>query len=116
MRFFQRMRRSSLPAIDKYALAPWIPIDDYRNRAASIWRRRIGMAVRFQAGRQRQRGRVDLLVKLESPLTDSTALALRYNALLQIRLGLQKFDVLVIDPSTPLQPTHLQALAQGVRL
>ncbi|MFA7241870.1 MAG: nucleotidyltransferase domain-containing protein [Sulfuricellaceae bacterium] len=61
-------------------------------------------------------GDVDLLVKLETPLANSAALALRYNALLQMRLGEQKFDVLVIDPATPLQPIHQQALAQGVRL
>lgn len=61
-------------------------------------------------------GDVDLLVKLEAPQADSAALASRYNALLQIQLGLQKFDVLVIDPGTQLQPIHRQALAQGVRL
>ena len=61
-------------------------------------------------------GDVDLLVKLESPLADSAVLAARYNALLQMRLGLQKFDVLVIDPCTLLQPIHRQALSKGVRL
>lgn len=61
-------------------------------------------------------GDVDLLIKLETPVPDKTALALRYNALLQMQLGLQKFDILVIDPSSRLEPVHQQALSQGVRL
>jgi len=61
-------------------------------------------------------GDVDLLVKLESLTADKALLAARYNALLQMKLGLQKFDVLVIDPSTPLKQIHQQALAKGVRL
>lgn len=61
-------------------------------------------------------GDVDLLVKLESPAPDKAVLAVRYNALLQMQLGLQKFDVLVIDPSSRLEPIHQQALSKGVRL
>ena len=61
-------------------------------------------------------GDVDLLIKLESPTADKAVLAARYSALLQMKLGLQKFDVLVIDPSTPLKQIHQQALSRGVRL
>lgn len=61
-------------------------------------------------------GDVDLLIKLESPTADKALLAARYNTLLQMKLGMQKFDVLVIDPSTPLQQIHQQALAKGARL
>jgi predicted nucleotidyltransferase len=61
-------------------------------------------------------GDVDLLIKLESPTADKAVLAARYNALLQMKLGLQKFDILVIDPSTSLKHIHQQALSQGVRL
>jgi len=61
-------------------------------------------------------GDVDLLINLESPTSDKAALASRYNALLQMKLGLQKFDVLVIDPSTTLKQIHQQALTKGVRL
>ena len=61
-------------------------------------------------------GDVDLLIKLESPTADKEVLAARYNARLQMKLGLQKFDVLVIDPSTTLKPIHQQALSKGVRL
>jgi len=61
-------------------------------------------------------GDVDLLIKLESPTADKAVLAARYNALLQMKLGLQKFDVLVIDPSTPIQQIHQHALSKGVQL
>lgn len=50
------------------------------------------------------------------PTADKAVLAARYNALLQMKLGLQKFDILVIDPSTPLKQIHQQALSDGVRL
>lgn len=61
-------------------------------------------------------GDIDLLIKLEEPSMDATAMAMRYNAALQIRLGLQKIDVLVVDPSTELKPIHQYALATAVRL
>ena len=61
-------------------------------------------------------GDIDLLIKLASPTDDKAMLAARYNALLQMKLGLQKFDILVIDPSTDLKPIHQQALTQGVPL
>lgn len=61
-------------------------------------------------------GDIDLLVRLASPTEDKAILATRYNALLQMKLGLQKFDILIIDPSTELKPIHRQALAQGTPL
>jgi len=61
-------------------------------------------------------GDVDLLIKLEYPTADKTVLGARFNALLQMKLGLQKFDILVIDPSTALKQIHQQALSKGVRL
>ena len=61
-------------------------------------------------------GNVDLLIKLESPAADKIALGARYNALLQMKLGLQKFDIFVTDPSTALKQIHQQALSKGVRL
>jgi len=61
-------------------------------------------------------GDVDLLIKLESPTADKAVLAARYNALLQMKLGMQKFDVLIIDPSTTLKQIHQQALSTGVQL
>jgi Nucleotidyltransferase domain. len=61
-------------------------------------------------------GDIDVLIKLETPTPDKVLLAVRYNALLQMKLGLQKIDVLVIDPSTELKPIHQYALADAVRL
>jgi len=61
-------------------------------------------------------GDVDLLIKLETPTANKAVLGARFNALLQIKLGLQKFDVIVIDPSTVLKQIHQQALSKGVRL
>jgi len=61
-------------------------------------------------------GDVDLLIKLETPTTNKAVLGVRYNARLQLKLGLQKFDVIVIDPSTTLEPIHLQALNNGIKL
>ena len=61
-------------------------------------------------------GDIDLLIKLKNPIDGKAVLAARYNALLQMQLGLQKFDVIVIDPSTVLQPIHKQALSKGIPL
>ncbi len=61
-------------------------------------------------------GDFDLLIKLESPTIDKALLAAKYNALLQMKLGLQKFDILVIDPETPLKPIHQEALSNGIKL
>ncbi len=42
--------------------------------------------------------------------------ASRLAALLQIALGDQRIDVLIIDSNTPLQPVHKVALSEGVQL
>ena len=59
-----------------------------------------------------------MLIKLETATANKALLGTgtRYNALLQIKLGLQKFDVIVIDPSTTLEQIHQQALSKGIRL
>lgn len=61
-------------------------------------------------------GDIDLLIQLAQSVADKTRLALQYETRLQMHLGLQKFDVLVIDPQTPLLPIHRQALQSGIRL
>jgi hypothetical protein len=43
-------------------------------------------------------------------------LELRLGARLERALGGRKVDVLLVDPSTPLQPVHRIALSQGVPL
>lgn len=65
----------------------------------------------------RQRGGdIDLLVEVDSPQHNRAALASRLAARLQLALGDQRIDVLLVDPQTPLQPIHRLAREQGVRL
>ncbi|EIC21296.1 nucleotidyltransferase domain-containing protein [Thiorhodovibrio frisius] len=61
-------------------------------------------------------GDIDLLVELPRQQTDGHRKSLTLAARLQIRLGDQRIDVLLIDPETPPQPIHKQAIANGVLL
>lgn len=61
-------------------------------------------------------GDIDLLVELPRQDADAQRKALTLTARLQRRLGDQRIDVLVIDPATPRQPIHAQAMRTGVRL
>lgn len=61
-------------------------------------------------------GDIDLLIKLATPVADKAVLAAKYSAMLQMQLGLQKIDVIVIDPKTQLLPIHQQALQNGIKL
>lgn len=65
---------------------------------------------------QAKGGDIDLLIQLNKSTPDKAQLALRYNALLQMQLGMQKFDILVIDPTTQQLSIHQQALTNGVQL
>jgi predicted nucleotidyltransferase len=58
-------------------------------------------------------GDIDLLVELPNPQKESRKKSLALVARLQMRLGDQPIDVLVIDPETALQPVHLMAAATG---
>jgi len=61
-------------------------------------------------------GDIDLLVELKQPVDNRAALSSRLAAILQIALGDQRIDVLIVDPSTQLQPVHKTALSEGVKL
>jgi len=61
-------------------------------------------------------GDIDLLVQSETPIRDRQRKALQLVARLQIRLGDQPIDVLVLDPETKQQPIHQEAMRTGVRL
>ncbi|HFD78958.1 MAG TPA: nucleotidyltransferase domain-containing protein [Gammaproteobacteria bacterium] len=61
-------------------------------------------------------GDIDLLVQLDSPDADRQRKALKLVARLQMRLGDQPIDVLVLDPDTRRLPVHEEALSSGVRL
>ena len=61
-------------------------------------------------------GDVDVLVQSPQVLPERLALELRLGARLERALGGRKVDLLLVDPSTPLQPVHRIALAHGVPL
>jgi len=58
-------------------------------------------------------GDIDLLVELPKRQEDSHKKSLTLAARLQMRLGDQPIDVVVIDPESPRQPIHLMAAATG---
>ncbi len=61
-------------------------------------------------------GDIDLLIQSEAPITQRERKALKLVARLQIRLGDQPIDVLVLGPETTRQPVHEEALRVGVKL
>jgi predicted nucleotidyltransferase len=61
-------------------------------------------------------GDIDLLVEVEHPLTNRAAAAARFAAELQLTLGDQRIDVLLVDPQTQRLPIHDAARKNGVLL
>src|SRR4030067_3190646 len=61
-------------------------------------------------------GDIDLLIKLRQPVADREHKILQLIARLQLRLGDQPIDVLVLDAATERRPIHEQALLTGVLL
>ena len=61
-------------------------------------------------------GDIDLLIEVDHALDNRPAMAARFSARLQRRIGEQRIDVLIIDPNTRLQPIHRIARETGVRL
>ena len=61
-------------------------------------------------------GDIDLLVELPFCIPDSERKVLQLIARLQLRLGDQPIDVLMIDPATQWQLIHQQAHMTGVSL
>ncbi|MDE2146360.1 MAG: nucleotidyltransferase domain-containing protein [Burkholderiales bacterium] len=61
-------------------------------------------------------GDIDLLVECPQAVERPVWLATQISARLQRTLGERRIDVLVIDPSTPLEPVHRVAQAEGVVL
>lgn len=61
-------------------------------------------------------GDIDLLIEAGQPLKDRVATACRVASELQLRLGDQRIDVLLIDPATTPQPIHRIARETGVAL
>ena len=61
-------------------------------------------------------GDIDLLVNLPQPQANKVCLALRMNARLQMRLGVQKIDIVLLDPQTAQLSIHHAALRTGIEL
>lgn len=61
-------------------------------------------------------GDIDLLIALPAITADVERKSLQLVAKLQMRIGDQPIDVLVIDPQTLLQSIHEQALRTGITL
>ncbi len=61
-------------------------------------------------------GDIDLLVQSDKAIAQRQRKALQLVARLQIRLGDQPIDVLVLDPETTCQSVHDEALRTGVPL
>ena len=61
-------------------------------------------------------GDIDLLVELPAITAEIERKTMQLTARLQIRIGDQPIDVLVVDPSTPMQSIHEQASITGIRL
>jgi len=61
-------------------------------------------------------GDIDLLVQLAEPVEQREHKELQLVARLQIRLGDQPIDVLLLDPNTTRQSVHEEALRTGIRL
>lgn len=61
-------------------------------------------------------GDIDLLVECYEPIQDRLKKTLTLTARLQMELGDQPIDVLVIDPTTELKQIHKIALRTGVEL
>ena len=61
-------------------------------------------------------GDIDLLVELPSIAAEIERKTLPLTARLQVRIGDQPIDILVLDPSTSRQSIHEQASTAGVKL
>ncbi len=61
-------------------------------------------------------GDIDLLVECPRPVARPVWLAAQITARLQRSLGERKIDVLVVDPTTELEPVHRVARAEGMLL
>jgi predicted nucleotidyltransferase len=61
-------------------------------------------------------GDIDLLVHSDRPVEGARSKSLQLVARLQMRLGDQPIDALVVDPTTRQQPIHKVALTTGVPL
>lgn len=63
-----------------------------------------------------QGGDIDLLMETPAIVSDRVRLVTQLQADLQLAMGVQKIDLILIDPSTPALPIHQVAKTHGVEL
>ncbi len=61
-------------------------------------------------------GDIDLLVEVDHPVSNRAAAAARLAAELQIALGDQRIDIILVDPNITPQPIHTAARRTGIPL
>lgn len=61
-------------------------------------------------------GDVDLLVRVATPVARPALTAARLGASLERALGGRRVDVVLLTPTTPIEPVHRIALQHGIRL
>ncbi|WP_396586905.1 nucleotidyltransferase domain-containing protein [Bermanella sp. R86510] len=61
-------------------------------------------------------GDIDLLIESNTKIDNARMKSLKYVAQLQMKLGDQRFDVIVVDPDTELKNIHFEAQRTGVEL
>ena len=61
-------------------------------------------------------GDIDLCIEVDRVLANRAAAASRLIAELQLVLGDQRLDVIIVDPATAPQPIHQQVRRQGIVL
>lgn len=62
---------------------------------------------------QAKGGDIDLLIELPRPCPDRVSRELRLSARLELRLGEQPIDILVVDPEVHRNTVHERALTTG---
>lgn len=63
-----------------------------------------------------QGGDIDLLIEASGTVSDRVRIVTQLQADLQMALGEQKIDLILIDPATPAQPIHQIAKLHGIEL
>ena len=88
-----------------------------RNTAIEIFGGQVTVSLFGSRVDDNQRGGdIDLLVQSDNAISDRQKKILQLVARLQIRLGDQPIDILVLDPETKMQPVYEEALRTGVKL
>jgi predicted nucleotidyltransferase len=92
-------------------------VDIIKNKIASI----LGPAKKIilfgsRVNDQEKGGDIDLYIETDHVQENRASIASRIAASIQISLGDQKVDILLVDPNTILKPVHIKAQQEGIAL